>query len=107
MSLVSILESTLGLTKIRSHYQLMLITPIVYHVIYLVGGKLSSLLVPQTYNKYTAYEKSRWNNHIVSFINSITLCVLSIPVIFDESLATDRVFSYSVGSGNLYAIACG
>jgi hypothetical protein len=107
MSLITFFSKTLNLTKLESHYELILLTPLIYHFIFLLAEKFSSFVFPNTYNKYTKQEKILWNEHIIHFLNSIVLCLLSIPLLNNLELANDRVYGYCWGAGNVYAIASG
>jgi hypothetical protein len=77
-----------------------------------VSPRLSTLLFPSTYPKLSHRTRLTWDVHVVSFIQSVWVCVLALWVMrVDRERAAmsweERVWGYTGALGLVQAFACG
>lgn len=73
---------------------------------------VSSWLFPEKYNKLSAEKKINWDVHVVSLVQSVTVCGLALWVMYvDEERSNmtsqERVFGYTGAAGMVQGMAAG
>ncbi|TVY62740.1 putative TLC domain-containing protein [Lachnellula suecica] len=111
--LVRPLCDSLHLYSLPLHIHEILSAFAVYHVIFeYVAPPLSSWLLPQSYTKLSWESKLRWNMHCVSLVQSVSICVLALWVMYaDQERKTmnleERMWGYTGAAGMVQALATG
>lgn len=98
-------DSALTLGNLLQSFQMDLESVLFFHFLNLVVYRLSR--ISSTYETLPKTKKADWNIRLVSQLHAILICALSFPLLFDEHLLSDKVFSYSSYSSNVYCIATG
>ncbi|KAJ9088902.1 hypothetical protein DSO57_1018299 [Entomophthora muscae] len=105
--LASFLSRYLGLTKIENHINVIALSIVSFHAVYLLGGLISRYWFENVYEDLSAKEKIVWRVKIVSFVHAVAISILAYPLLFDPHLMKNKVFGYTTYSGDVYAVTCG
>jgi hypothetical protein len=111
--LVRPLCDTLHLHSLPLHIHEILSAFAVYHVIFeYIAPPISSWLLPKSYTRLSWESKLRWNMHCVSLVQSTTISVLALWVMYaDEERKTmnleERMWGYTGAAGMVQALATG
>nr|POF17512.1 putative tlc domain-containing protein c17a2.02c [Quercus suber] len=106
-----------SLSSLPLHFHEVIFAFILYTTIFLVVAPfLSKLVIPQRYSKFNHRTRVSWDVHVVSFTQSVIICVLSLYIILnDEDRRSwrstddwrDRIWAYSGLSGLCQSFALG
>ena len=107
------LASALDLHTLPFHIHEILLSTLAYHLIctYL-SPYLSSRLFPDIYHKFNARTRLNWDVHVVSLIQSVTICALALYVMIKDGERSamqweSRVFGYTGAGGMIQGLAAG
>lgn len=107
------LATTLGLPTLPFHIHELLFATLSYHLICIhLSPALSSRLFPSIYPKLNARTRLNWDVHVVSFVQSVTICTLALWVMAKDEERwgmewDERVFGYTGAGGMIQALAAG
>lgn len=78
----------------------------------IVSPQLSAYLIPNRYRSFPQRTRINWNVRIVSLVQAILICSLSLRVIFTDkerpgATVADRLWAYSPSGGRIQAFAAG
>lgn len=99
------LAAALSLTSLPLHIHEVIFAFLFYTTIFtVVSPILSKLVVPQRYASFNRRTKINWDVHVVSFCQSVIICILSLYIVlYDEDRQgwrdggdwKDRIWAYS------------
>ncbi|CAO3616820.1 unnamed protein product [Cunninghamella blakesleeana] len=101
------LFDTLGLTTLKYHYQVVLLSAVVCCIIFETSRVFSPVFFPKTFQFFKGYNAPNWHVHVVSTVHCIAVVIGSFFIMNDKTLANDRVFGYVHWAANIYSISCG
>lgn len=113
VKLTTPLSDTLGLPTLPFHIHELVLATFSYHLICVyISPYLSARLFPSIYPRFNARTRLNWDVHVVSLVQSVTICTLALFVMFrDEERAAmqweSRVFGYTGADGMIQGLAAG
>jgi hypothetical protein len=102
-----------GLSTLPLHIHEVLLSALGYTFIQVyVSPTLSTFLFPSTYPKLSRRSRLNWDVHVVSFVQSVWVCVLALWVMREDRERAamnweQRVLGYTGALGLVQAFACG
>lgn len=103
----------LALPTLPLHIHEVLLMALFYHGVFtFVSPLLSNAIVPKQYKNLPRAKKLSWDVHVVSFVQSSTINVLALWVMFTDDErwnmdAQERVYGYTGGAAMIQAFAAG
>ncbi|KAL1929475.1 hypothetical protein VTP01DRAFT_1613 [Rhizomucor pusillus] len=106
ISLETLCDS-LGLSTLKYHWQVVLLSTVMCSLIFEISRCISPLLFPKTFQLFKGYTPTNWHVHVVSSVHCILITIGSLVILTDNQLSHDRVFGYSPFAANIYSISLG
>lgn len=103
----------LSLPTLPLHIHEVLLMALFYHGVFVfVSPLLSNAIVPKQYKNLPRVKKLSWDVHVVSFVQSSTINVLALWVMFTDDErwnmdAQERVYGYTGAAAMIQAFAAG
>lgn len=98
------LASVTGISGLPAHFHEILLSTVFYFGIHFATILFAPIFVPQ-YRRLNGFKKHGFDAHVVSHVNSILLCALSLPLFFSPVL--DNAVAYTPYAGFVVASAIG
>lgn len=107
------LADSLALPTLPFHIHELLLATFTYHLVCTVlSPYLSSQLFPKIYPQLNARTRLNWDVHVVSLVQSVTICTLALWVMWNDEQRRGmqweaRVFGYTGAGGMIQGLAAG
>ncbi|KAG0332883.1 hypothetical protein BG004_001063 [Podila humilis] len=96
-----------GVAALKYHWTTLLASTFACSLIVQLSQLVSATVFPETYPKLTGSKRLNWDVHVVSTVHAVTIVILSAPLLWNETLLSDKIFGYDFYAGQVYAVACG
>lgn len=98
---------TLQLVLQRADFRIMLLSCLNWFILMHLSQKFSSFVFGNSYKSLPNTKQRSWDTRFVAVIHAVAVCVLAVPICFDEHLNQDRVFGTNSYSQSVFAFTSG